>query len=567
MPAVVLPEVAPADRLATLPPWPWDPVDDRAPMTLGWGAARWAEEWLVQPNGPRAGQRFRCTPGQLVFLLWWYAMDDQGNWLFTHGSRRLAKGAGKSPFGGVQCLIEFAGPVRLARKDRREPGGCVGKPVDMPLVQIAAVAESQTQNTMRMVRSYAPKRSRVVAEYDMDPGKTRYYRLPEGTLEIITSSVLAAEGAEASFILADQTENWRPSNSGPELASVLEDNLAKSGSRMIETPNAWVPGVESVAESTWDGWLAQEEGRLRGETRVLYDARMAPADTDLGDYESLKAGLQWVYADCEWKFGADGLPDVRAQIERIWSPRAIVSESKRKYLNWPTVHEEAWTTPQAVAKLVDAGRLVDDDEEIVLFFDGSKSRDATALVACCVSDGHVFVPTWADGRPTIWEPDTAHDTEDVVPVADVDLAVAEVFGRYRNVGGFFADVQEWESFTKIEWPKLYADRLRVKAVSAGKDPQSIAWDMRGHVYDFTRAAELTLAEIADGGFTYDGNPILTRHLHNCRNRPNRWGVSVGKESKDSPRKIDAAVCLIGARMVRRLVLAAPPRKQRSGVVW
>jgi hypothetical protein len=42
----------------------------------------------------------------------------------------------------------------------------------MPLVQIAATAESQTANTMRMVRAFAPKGSKVVEEYGLDPGKT-----------------------------------------------------------------------------------------------------------------------------------------------------------------------------------------------------------------------------------------------------------------------------------------------------------------------------------------------------------------------------------------------------------
>ena len=147
------------------------------------------------------------------------------------------------------------------------PGRVVGVPVAMPLVQIAATAESQTANTMRMVRAFAPKGSRVVEEHGLDPGKTVYYRLPEGTLQVITSSSTAAEGAEASFVVADETEHWRPSNGGPDLASTLADNLAKSGSRMLETCNAWVPGLDTVAEDSWDGWLAQEEGRTRGETR------------------------------------------------------------------------------------------------------------------------------------------------------------------------------------------------------------------------------------------------------------------------------------------------------------
>src|SRR5690606_10574078 len=120
----------------------------------------------------------------------------------------------KSPFAAVWALIEFCGPCRLERFDDRVPGGCRGKPMDMPWVQIAATAESQTKNMMRMVRAFAPKGSRIVEDYQLDPGKTRYYRLPEGTLEVITSSFTAAEGAEPSALVADETEHWKPSNGG-----------------------------------------------------------------------------------------------------------------------------------------------------------------------------------------------------------------------------------------------------------------------------------------------------------------------------------------------------------------
>lgn len=547
---------APADRLSTLP---WGEPE----LTLGYEAAKWAQEWLIQPNGPRAGKRFRLTFDQFRFLLWWYALDADGEWLFDHGVRRLAKGSGKSPFAAVLALVEFCAPVRLARKDSRVLGGCVGKPVAMPLVQIAATAESQTANTMRMVRAFAPKGSRVVEAYSLDVGKTRYYKLPEGTLEVITSSVTASEGAESSFIVADETEHWKPANAGPELAATLEDNLAKSGSRMLETSNAWVPGIECVAEATWDAWVAQEEGQLKDGARILYDARIAPPDTDMADYESLKAALQWVYGDCDWKRGADGEINVTSNIRRIWSPKAKPSESKRKYLNRPAVHEEAWVDPAAWELLADRERIIDPAEPTVFFFDGSKSRDATAIVGCAVSDGHVFVPRFA-GLPTIWEPDPSHDTDDVVPVADVDLAVEHVRETY-NVVGFFGDVREWESFVKIEWPRRFGDQLKVHAVPQGKDPQPIAWDMRSNVFLFTRAVELAEAEIIEASFTHDGSSQLARHVANCRRRPNRYGISVGKESPSSPLKIDAGICMIGARMVRRLYLATG-EQQRSGVV-
>lgn len=546
----------PGSRLTTLPL-------GEPEYTLGHWAIWWAEHGvpLIQPNGPNSGKPFRFTPGQKRFLLWWYAVDEDGRWLYSRGVRRLAKGSGKSPFAAVLALIEFCAPVRLSyldvsKRDKRlaDVGWCVGEPVHMPLVQIAATAESQTANTMRMVRAFAPKGSKVVTEYGLDPGKTRYYKTPEGTLEVITSSSTAAEGAESSLVVGDETEHWKPANGGIDLASTLQDNLAKSGSRFVETCNAWVPGQESVAESSFEAWVAQEEGRTRGETRILYDAVIAPPDTDMSDPESLRKALDFVYADCWWQ-------DTKPIMERIWTPDARPDESKRKYLNWPTAADDAWTTTQQWALLADPTRKVEAGEQIALFFDGSKSRDATALIGCTIEDGHVFTLD-------VWEPDPG-DPNDVVPVGDVDLAVELTFQTYEVVG-FFADVQEWESFVKLDWPKRYADGLKIWAVDGGKDPQPIAWDMRGHNFDFTRATELVEAEINDAAFTHDGDPRLARHVGNARRRPNRWGVTIGKETPNSPRKIDACVCMIGARMVRRLVLAAAatekPAKQPGRVV-
>jgi hypothetical protein len=535
--------VSPADRLETLPPGEPD-------LTLGFEAVHWAESNLIQPNGPRARKPFRATRDQLRFWLWWYALDEDGRWLFNHGVRRKSKGSGKSPFAAVMALTEFCGPVRLKDFDPDRPGGCVGQPVDMPLVQIAATAESQTANTMRMVRAFAPKGSQLVARYQLDPGKTRYYKLPEGTLEVITSSATAAEGGEGSFIVADETEHWKPANGGVELATTLADNLAKSGSRMLETSNAWVPGAECVAEDTWNAWLAQEEDRTRGDTKILYDATVAPPDTDMADPASLRTALEHVYADCPWV-------DVTAIMERIWSPRAKPDDSKRKYLNRPTAALDAWIVPEQWS-VMRAAEVAEPEPgtEIVMFFDGSKSRDATALVGCEVDSGHVF-------PLGVWEPDP-NNPDETVDATDVDRAVRLAFDRY-DVLAFFADVREWESFVLTEWPGRYQDDLLIWAVPSGKPPQPIAWDMRSHVAEFARAAEACHAEIEGGEFTHDGDPRVARHVGNARRRPYQQWVSIGKESPDSPNKVDAAVCVIGARMVRRLVLASGKRRRkRSG---
>lgn len=508
----------------------------------------------MQPNGPKAGKPFRFTRSQLHFLMWWYAVDPDGRWLFDHGVRRLAKGSGKSPFAAVLALTEFCGPVRLADLDEKaEPHlRCRGKPVDMPLVQIAATAESQTANTQRMVRAFAPKKSKLVDHYGLDPGKTKYYKLPEGTLEVITSSFTAAEGAEATFIVGDETEHWKPSNGGVELAATLEDNLAKSGSRMVETSNAWVPGQDSVAESSWDAWIAQEEGRTKGESRILYDARIAPPDTDMADADSLRKALEHVYDDCWWQ-------DIRPVMARIWSPKSRRDDSKRKYLNQPSAASDAWLEAEQWTRLANPETHVPDGEEIVAFFDGSKSRDATALIACRLSDGHTFTID-------VWEPDP-YDDDSTVDASAVDFAVRRMFKTWKVVA-FFADVREWESWVLTTWPERYADELEIWAAPQSRPAQSIAWDMRGHKYDFAKAVEACYEEILDGGFTHDGDSRVTRHMTNCRRRPYQDAISIGKESPDSPNKIDAAVCVVGARMLRRMVMASPKaKKKRTGTIW
>jgi len=165
-----------------------------------------------------------------------------------------------------------------------------------------------------------------------------------------------------------------------------------------------------------------------------------------------------------------------------------------------------------------------------------------------------------------WEPDPG-DPDDTVDPADVDRAVVKARDEL-DVVAFFGDVREWESYVQTAWPALFdPDDLVVHSVPSGRPSQTIAWDMRGHVYDFAKACEAVEAEIVEGSFTHDGNAVLMRHVANARRRPYRDAVGIGKESKDSPRKIDAAVCMVGARMVRRLVLAAAPRKKRSGTVW
>jgi hypothetical protein len=540
---------SPANRLDTLPA-------ELPVLTLGWEAAFWAAKYLRQPNGPRVGQPFVLTTRQLRFLLHWYALHPDGSWVYHHGVRRLAKGSGKSPFAAVLALLEFCGPVRLDcfvdDDPRHYPGGCRGRRVSMPLVQIAAVSEDQTKHTMRMVRAFAPRGSRVVVDHNLDPGLTRYYS-PDGELAVMTSSAKTAEGAESTFIVGDETEWWL-GGEGAEFMATLEDNLAKSGSRMLETENSWKPDAKSQAQATWDAWIRQEEeleefGTTKSGSLILYDAVVAPPDTDISDPVSLRAALDFVYADCSWKTDRE----IRAIMTRIWDrKRSRPDDSKRKYLNWPIVSEDAWCDPQVWATRAHPRELV-DGERVVIFFDGSKTRDATAAIGCCLDDGYVFTIG-------VWEP---RDGAAVDAVA-IDVRISWAFETF-DVVGFFADVREWEGFVKATWPDRWGEELQIWAVPGGKLPEPIAWDMRSHSREFAIAAEMVEAEIVDGAFAHDDDPRVARHVGNARRYETKWNgaISVKKETPNSPNKIDACVCVIGARMVYRLALAGSQPEEPS----
>jgi phage terminase large subunit-like protein len=52
--------------------------------------------------------------------------------------------------------------------------------------------------------------------------------------------------------------------------------------------------------------------------------------------------------------------------------------------------------------------------------------------------------------------------------------------------------------------------------------------------------------IVDQVLTQDGNPALARHMANAILRTDSRGARLAKEHKDSPRRIDAAVCTVMA---------------------
>jgi phage terminase large subunit-like protein len=338
----------------------------------------------------------------------------------------------------------------------------------------------------------------------------------------------------------DETHLWGQANGGHKLAEVIRRNLGKSRdgmARSVETTNAHEQGMESVAERSYEAWQAQVSGRARGAT-ILYDSREAPPDVELTDEPALLAALEATYGDSSWV-------DLERIRDEVYDPGTPASESRRFYLNQLSVAEDAWLAPQEYDACADPAKVVAGQEIITLGFDGSVTDDHTALIGCHVESDHLF-------ELGVWHP--AANGE--IDRAAVDLEVRRAFERF-DVVGFYGDLHPWESYIDRWAEELGAD-LVVKA--SGR--HAVAWDMRSRLQAFTQACERLHDAVVEGVVSHDGSSRMREHFHNARRRPNRWGVGVGKEHRESARKIDAVPAAVLARLARQDYLALPVGKRR-----
>lgn len=412
------------------------------------------------------------------------------------------------------------------------------------------MSKDQNKNTMTLLGPML--RRETEQEYHVDLGKEIIYvRGGLGRIEVITSSPRTVEGGRPTFVLKNETQHWIQANQGLEMDDAIRRNLAKSrggDSRSLAIQNAHVPGELSVAERDYEAHEAVRAGRVPPHG-LYYDATEAPPGIDLGDLESLKAGFVAARGDSLW-LDVDTLA-----AEAMDYP---AEKTRRFYLNQVVAADDALLTATEWDAIESPGDELKEGDEIVLGFDGSKTEDATALVAIRVEDRLV--------QPLgIWQaPDGPAGKDWEVPREEVDGLFRYAMAHYR-VDAAFCDVAFWESYID-QWGLDYKADLLIPASTKG----AVAWDMRGGLKDVTLANERLAAAVADGKVkrtarlegTTGGR--LDRHLRthvlNTRRRMNRHGLSFGKEHRGSDRKVDGYAATLLADMARTKVLESGKRR-------
>ncbi len=521
--------------------------------SLGWGVLNWWAEYVKTPGGENAGEPFMPTLEQARWVLWWYAVDETGRYAYRNGVFRRMKGHGKDPLAAALSLVELCGPVAFSHFAGDEP---VGKPRHAAWVQIVAVSQEQTKNTMSLFPVMIS--SKLKQDYQLDVNKTIIYSGVGGRIEAVTSSPYAMEGNRPTFVIRNETQFWYEANDGHALAGVIEGNVTKiPGSRTLSICNAHIPGEDSVAERDYDAWQAVEAG-LAVDAGTLYDALEAPADTPVSEIPSeredpdgyrmglkqLRAGIEVARGDSYW------LP-IDSIVESVLDVKNPITESRRKFLNHVTASEDSWLAPYEWDKCMRDIELQAGDK-ITLGFDGSKSNDWTALVACRINDGALFLIKH-------WNPAETHNGE--VPREDVDATVRSAIKTY-DVVGMRADVKEFESYID-GWSKDFGRKMKVKASPANQ----IAFDMRGNTKTFGLDCERFLDAVLEGEAVHDGNRVMRQHVLNAKRHPTQYdSISIRKASKDSSRKIDVAVCAVLAWGIRHQYLISKNYRTGKAVV-
>lgn len=549
---------------------------------MGRGVLKWIREYLSVVDGPAVGEPLILTAEQAQFVLELYEVDPrfQGGAIAgrTVNNGRLVrravlsrpKGWGKSPLVAALCIVEAFGPVVMDGWDAS--GKPVGRPWVTtgikPKVQIVAVSEDQTANTWEPCLDMVRSSRKLLADHDIEPLET-FISFPRGRIEAATSAGLSREGFRPVFTAMDQTESWTPTNGGRKLASTIRRNLAKVNGCSVETPNAYLPGENSVAENSWKAYQTQKEGQAKS-SGLLFDHREAPAEVDPEDYDSLRAGLAYAYGESASDNG--GWVNLDRIVAEYWDADTDPQDARRFYLNQITHASDAWVTSPQWLACAAVDTIVADGDTITLGFDGSRGRvqgkaDATALIGCRVRDGYLF----EIGDRSVWEPPrrekTRREREEsgdtdfwTPPVAEVDAAVQLAFRKY-NVVGFYADPSHWTEHV-ARWEARYGARLRVKA--SQRQPIA-AWPTGKHTAAIQAVANLGHA-IENGACTHDGSAALTRHILNARRRANRTGYLLYKAHPESPDKIDAAYAAVMAWKARLDAVSAGLGARRKKAV-
>ena len=218
-----------------------------------------------------------------------------------------------------------------------------------------------------------------------------------------------------------------------------------------------------------------------------------------------------------WREANPGLADlVDAEDLATAVLKTPENEFRTKRCNQWVPTQQAWF-PTGLWESLAVRRPVPDGADVVLAFDGSFSGDSTGLTVHAIADLHIDVVECWEKPPDAYEWRVSPD--------EVEAAVRQAFTRW-NVRHCVYD------------PRIYQqlfDRLAAEGYAVEAMPQGIA---------MIQASQRFYEAAKDHRLSHSGDKRLGRHIGNAVIKATPQGWRVQKETPNSPRKIDLAICAV-----------------------
>lgn len=216
-----------------------------------------------------------------------------------------------------------------------------------------------------------------------------------------------------------------------------------------------------------------------------------------------------------WREANPGLGDL-VSAEDLASAvlRTPENEFRTKRCNQWVATQQAWF-PTGLWESLAVRRPVPDGSDVVLSFDGSFSGDSTGLTVHSVVDRHMDVVA-------CWEKPAGEDGWRV-DLDEVEATVRDAFTR-------------WRVRHCVYDPRIYQqlfERLKAEGYAVEPMPQGLA---------MIQAAQRFYEDARNRKLSHSGDPRLARHVGNAVVKATPQGWRVQKETPNSPRKIDLAIC-------------------------
>lgn len=544
--------------------------------SLGWLATWWIEKFVVQGPGDVEGEPIVHGDEFTGFIVNCYALGEDGRRLHDTAFFSRPKGCNKSGVAAELVLFEALGPCRFAGWAKGgetyeflghtytyEKGEPMGKPVKYPFVRIMATEDGQTGNTYDMVFNNLEDGPLAdLKAYGMRVNRAKVDLPFGGEIVPSTSGAASKDGGKETFVIFDETHLYNTKQLKQMYATVSRNlNKRKRAAEpwALETTTMYLPGEDSVAEDTYhyaqdieESERPLEEGERRKvkvkRARLLFDHRWGNV-VDMSDEEALEIAIEEAYGEAlDWN-SKQGI------IDDLYDPRRTEEESRRYFLNALTESHNAWVSPQILAMITSQGvgaKEIEPGTEIALGFDGSLSNDATALIGCRISDGALFKIKIEE------KPDGPEAKDWNVDQIAFDARVHWAFNKFKVVA-FFADPPHWQDYIE-SWEREWGDDLKVKASGMS----AIKWWTKRDV-PMSLALERLWQAMSLGEVRLDKDPVLVRHFLNARRWERRGGTVIGKDTKNSVKKMDGAMAATLAYEARAVFLAKGPVEEPTFV--